>query len=288
MLSLLLTLAMVLGMIPGALAAGTQSGQYADVPANYWAADAIKYVSEEGLFQGVGGGRFAPESTMTRGMLVTILHRLVGSPAGGSHSFTDVSKDAWYNQAVSWAATNGVMNGDGKGFAPNTNITMQTLAVALYNYCGADQPTADKLASFSDAAEVADWAKDQMNWAVSTGLYPIQGGTKLEPNKDLTRAEVAVVLQRYTKIWQPPVSVKGMTALWSPYQKIVALVLEYPQNVIAPSADSITITDYENALYNGAKERCDFTTAKVERPRAARHAQLCRRQVCHRGAGGHP
>lgn len=264
MLSLLLALVMVLGMIPGALAANTQTGQYTDVPAGYWAADAIQYVTEQGLFQGVGGGRFDPEKTMTRGMLVTILHRLVGSPAGGSHSFSDVSKDAWYNKAVSWAATNGVMNGDDKGFSPNVNITMQTLAVALYNYSDADKPTADKLSSFSDAAAVADWAKDQMNWAVSTGLYPIKDGTKLDPDKDLTRAEVAVVLQRYTKIWQPPVSVKGMTALWSPYQKVVALVLEYPQNVIAPKAEDITITDYENALYNGAKERCDFTTAKVE------------------------
>lgn len=261
--ALLLAFALVLGLVPAAIAADAD-GQYADVPAGYWAADAIEYVTSEGLFKGVGHGRFAPESTMTRGMLVTILHRIDGSPAGGSHSFPDVSANDWYDSAVGWAAVNGVMQGDSAKFSPKENITMQTMAVALYNHCGAEAPTADKLAGFSDAADVSSWAKDQMNWAVSAGLYPIRGGDKLEPTKDLSRAEVAAVLQKYMSIWKPTVSVKGMTALWSPYQKVVALVLEYPQNVIAPSADSITITDYENALYNGAKERCDFTTAKVE------------------------
>lgn len=104
---------------------------------------------------------------MSRGMLVTVLHRLEGSPAPQqSAGFTDVADGAWYYDAVCWANENNIVNGiSGTEFAPDQALTRQTLATILYRYAktiGLATGEKDSLESFADGADTADWAKEAM------------------------------------------------------------------------------------------------------------------------------
>ncbi|MBQ4565622.1 MAG: leucine-rich repeat protein [Oscillospiraceae bacterium] len=177
---------------------------FADVPAFAWYAPAADYVLEQGLMQGVGEGCFAPESPMTRAMLVTVLWRYAGQPAEGTNSFTDVPSNVWYTQAVAWAAENGIVTGIGGGrFDPDGQITREQLAVILYRYCksiGIDTSPSAELSAFPDAAKVSPYAAEALSWAVKTGLVTgsASGGkVYLEPQGKATRAQVATILMRW-------------------------------------------------------------------------------------------
>ena len=109
---------------------------FTDVPPyGNWAHEGIDYVLEQGLFQGVSDTLFAPDKTMTRAMVVTVLWRNAGSPKGGEAEFVDVEPGQWYTEAVAWAAENSIVNGVGEGrFAPMSQITREQLATILYRY----------------------------------------------------------------------------------------------------------------------------------------------------------
>ena len=169
---------------------------FTDVPSGHWASGAVAFATAHELFQGTGETTFSPAMPMTRGMLVTVLHRMEGAPTGGTANFDDVAADAWYADAVAWAAGNGIVNGTGSGFEPEADITRETLAVILYRYAKG-QAGADKIGSFSDAGAVSEWAKEAMNWAVSQGLITGKDGNRLDPAGTATRAEVATILMRY-------------------------------------------------------------------------------------------
>ena len=108
MLSLLLAVALVLGLCPGVFAAGSS---YADVLDTHWAHPYIEDVTEKGIMNGVGDKNFAPEDAMTRAMFVTVLARLSGDTLTEKTSFSDVPAGQWYSAAVSWAAENGIVLG---------------------------------------------------------------------------------------------------------------------------------------------------------------------------------
>ena len=110
--------------------------------------------------------------TLTRAEFATMLYRVSYAPVvTGESTYSDVKTGDWYYDAVVWATEAGVVNGMGDGtFAPNDNITRQEMATMLYRLAKAEKVEEDKLASFPDAASVADWAKDAMNWAVASGL----------------------------------------------------------------------------------------------------------------------
>ena len=171
---------------------------FQDVPADHWARQAVEYVSKRGLFQGTDGHTFSPETPMSRAMLATVLYRMAGATAQGTHAFPDVEEDAWYTDAVIWAAGAGIVTGDETGFAPQREITRQELAVMLYRYTeGKNAMTAsDKLNDFTDKGEIAPWAKEAMAWAVDSGLLRGRSGGALAPTDTATRAEVAVILER--------------------------------------------------------------------------------------------
>ena len=173
---------------------------FADVQNNAWYSEAIAYVYNKGMMNGTDAGKFEPNATTTRAMLVTMLHRLENEPAAAAAKFSDVASGQWFSKAVAWAAANGVVNGYENGtFAPNAAITREQLAAILYRFAqfkGYDVSVKGNLSSFSDNAQVSDWAKEAMQWAVGAGI--INGDNNaLKPTGNATRAEVAIMLMRY-------------------------------------------------------------------------------------------
>lgn len=180
---------------------------FADVPAGAWYYGAAAYAYNNGLFAGETATTFAPNQTMNRAMLVTVLWSLAGKPAPkGVNTFSDVPNGAWYTNAVTWAAENSVVTGVGSGrFDPNGAVTREQAAVILYKYAqskGYDVSARADLTAFPDAGSVSDWAQDALAWANATGL--IQGtvyGSKtiLDPQGSASRAQVAAILRSYVE-----------------------------------------------------------------------------------------
>ena len=151
-----------------------------------------------------GDGPPEPQGTLTRAEFATMLylHRRYAPAETGESTYSDVKTGDWYYNAVVWATEAGVVNGMGDGtFAPNDNITRQEMATMLYRLAKAEKVEEDKLASFPDAESVADWAKDAMNWAVSTEI--VNGSTHddkvnyLDPTATALRCQAAAVACRY-------------------------------------------------------------------------------------------
>ena len=175
---------------------------FTDVSRSDWFYDDVRYVYENGIMDGTGAYRFAPNAQLTRAMIVTILYRMDGSPAvSGASAFTDADSGMWYGKAVTWAAANGIVNGYGSGrFGPNDPVTREQLAAILYRYTAYRKASAasngDNLASFSDLGTVSGYALESMNWAVGAGLLKGANG-KLDPKANATRAQVAAIIHRY-------------------------------------------------------------------------------------------
>ena len=133
--SLALCLCMVLSLLPlPALAVGKHP--FTDVAATDWFNDSVEYVYEHNLMKGTSDTTFAPYRTTQRGMIVTILHRLEGTPVvASSNPFTDVPKGSNYEDAIIWASAKGIVTGyDGITFGPYNDVTRQQMAAILYRY----------------------------------------------------------------------------------------------------------------------------------------------------------
>ena len=174
---------------------------FTDVDTGDWFYDAVQYVCENDMMQGVGGSRFAPDSTLTRAMVAQILYNLEERPDGSATPFADVKADAWYADAVRWAADAEIVQGYGPDrFGPENPVTREQLAQMLYRYAAhrGDDLTADSsaLAAFTDRVSVSDWAEQAMAWAVSQGLISGKGNGILDPDGTATRAEVAAIFMR--------------------------------------------------------------------------------------------
>ena len=171
---------------------------FADVSADSWAADAVAFASGHELFSGTSSDRFSPDLPMTRGMLAMVLHNLENNPAQPlAGMFSDVVSDAWYSEAVAWAAARGIVSGYGNGlFGPGDNITREQLAVMLWRYAGSPAATNKEL-HFSDAGEASNYALDALLWSVEDGIINGKGGGILDPKGLATRAQVAQMLKNY-------------------------------------------------------------------------------------------
>ena len=182
---------------------GTQPAAlpFNDVSESEWFYEAVKYVYDKGMMNGVSDTSFAPYSNLTRGMIAQVLYNLEGKPAVSGSAYTDVAADQWYNDAVNWAAQKGIVTGYGDGtFGPMDNITREQMAAILYRYAqykGYDVSAKGDLTAFTDGNTVSDWAKDAMSWAVGTALFNGKGDGILDPTTTATRAEVAKILMTY-------------------------------------------------------------------------------------------
>ncbi len=171
---------------------------YNDLSNEQWYHAGVDYALENGLMNGVGGGRFDPDGSLTRAMLVTILYRSENTPdvSGESNPFADVPDGQWYTDAVIWAAKEKIVNGMSETtFAPNDSITREQIATILYRYAGSPKVSGD-LDQFSDASDVSTYALDAMVWAVKEGIIGGMNG-KLAPKDNATRAQIATILYRY-------------------------------------------------------------------------------------------
>ena len=176
---------------------------YNDVKAGDWYANAVNYVTLTGLMNGTGDG-FSPNLAINRGMMVTVLYRMAGSPeVTAENPFTDVPADTWYTDAVIWASENGITAGTSETtFSPTNSLTREQLATFFYRFADFENPdpieiTGD-LSGFSDADQVASYATDAMKWAIGEGLISGTTETTLSPKATATRAQVATILMRYT------------------------------------------------------------------------------------------
>lgn len=180
---------------------------FTDVVAGTWYYGAAAYAYNNGLFAGMTPTTFAPNATMTRAMLVSVLWRLAGEPAPKApNTFVDVPDGAWYTDAVTWAAENGVVSGiGGSRFDPSGFVTREQTAEILYNYAhskGYDVSARADLTTFPDAASVSGWAEEALSWANAAGLINgtvRDGQTILDPQGSASRAQVAMILMNYVE-----------------------------------------------------------------------------------------
>lgn len=197
---------------PKSPADDTQSGQIQVTPMNFidvkssdWFYPYVKYVYERGIMRGVGENKFAPQSHVSRAMIVTMLYRIAKEPdVSLGSNYSDNTQNTWYSDAVKWTAQKGLAKDFTKDkFEPDKNLTREQMVSLLYHYqkaIGKQTVGVSDLNGFKDAKLVSDYAETPMKWAIKAGI--IQGDDKkqLNPQANITRAEVAAVIQRFHEI----------------------------------------------------------------------------------------
>ncbi len=180
---------------------------FSDLNPTAWYHDGIHYCLENGLMQGISGGTFLPDGGTSRAQLVTILWRMEGGPEKSSTvSFRDVEEDAWFAEAVHWAAAEGIVQGlGGERFAPDDKVTREQMVTVLWRfakYKGDDVSIGEdtNILSYADAFSVSDYAIPAMQWACGSGMVngiEKKDGLFLEPGGMTTRAQTASLMMRF-------------------------------------------------------------------------------------------
>lgn len=175
---------------------------FLDVQPQDWYYEDVAYVYQLGLMQGTGADRFSPDGVTTRGMVVTTLYRMEGSPSGaGWAPFADVDPEEYYGTPVGWAAWYGIANGySAVSFGPNDQISREQLVTILYRYGqykGWDLSAVGATGQFTDWNDSHTWARQALTWAVGEGLLQGKGQGRLDPLGQASRAQVAAMLHRF-------------------------------------------------------------------------------------------
>lgn len=181
---------------------------FADVAANSWYYDSVKFVAERDYMNGTSATTFSPDNNMTRAMFVTVMARVAGAQTDNSATteFTDVPSGQWYTGAVQWGVEKGLVQGHGDGtFGTNDPITRQDTAVLAERFLkwyseatGLTPETGSKVDSFTDASSISDYAKDSVEYCRQIGLLTGYEDGSFKPLKSITRAEAATILKRMT------------------------------------------------------------------------------------------
>lgn len=179
------------------------SAPFTDVDTAKWYHLSVDYVIAHKMMNGVSSRAFAPNANLTRGMLVQILYNLEGKPKGTAANFSDVQADAWYAEAVGWAASDKVVTGYADGtFRPNAAVTREQTAAILYRYAqskGIDVSVGENtnILSYVDVQQASEYAIPALQWAVGAGVLNGKNGGRLAPTGTATRAEIAAIMQRW-------------------------------------------------------------------------------------------
>ncbi|MBR6916411.1 MAG: S-layer homology domain-containing protein, partial [Clostridia bacterium] len=202
LISLLIALVMLSAAIAAAIPVSAAKTNFSDVEDGRWSASSIEYAVKEGYMNGVGGGRFDPEGSLTRAMVATVLWRREGSTAPTAPSgFDDVPAGKWYTDAVAWARSAGVVKGlTETAFGPDEYITREQLATMLFRFSSSapvSVPERADLDLFADDEKVSDWASEPLEWAVEAGLLKGTDGNRLDPKGFATREQFAAIVERY-------------------------------------------------------------------------------------------
>ena len=182
------------------------SKAFKDLDTTAWYHEYVDYVLSEGIMVGNGNGTFGPNNNVTRAQMVTLLYGLAGRPSVDSSKalpFADVSADAWYANALRWAYQNGIAAGtSATAFSPNANVTREQMVSFLARYAklaGKYEEASADLSKFSDGASVSSYAAESMEWAIANGFISGTGNGKLDPKATATRAQIAVVVTKYSQ-----------------------------------------------------------------------------------------
>lgn len=179
------------------------SAPFTDVDTAKWYHLSVDYVLAHKMMNGVSSRAFAPNANLTRGMLVQILYNLEGKPKGTAANFSDVQADAWYAEAVGWAASNKVVTGYADGtFRPNAAVTREQAAAILYRYAQSKSIDVSEgentnILSYVDVQQASEYAIPALQWAVGAGVLNGKNGGRLAPTGTATRAEIAAIMQRW-------------------------------------------------------------------------------------------
>lgn len=215
---LILTLAVILLLSSAPTHALYDTEFFTDVPGDAWYCEAAYYVNDWGFMQGTEHFLFSPELTTTRGMIVTILHRIAGEPPASGSAFADVAPGEWYARAIAWANVKGIVNGypDGR-FGPNDPITREQMAAILYRYAAfraCDISGRANLARYRDAGAVSAYAREAMAWANAAGLITGVTADTLAPTGSATRAQCATIFMRFNEQFLNPPRPDDPNAKW--------------------------------------------------------------------------
>lgn len=177
---------------------------FEDISNNSWYSKAVLFAASHELFGGTSDMLFSPNIPMSRAMLVTVLHRLEDTPniQNNNSNFVDVNIESYYGNAVSWATNEKLVNGTGNAFNPNNDITREELITILYRYAkhiNIDTSIENNDINFNDENYISEWAYEAMSWAIENGIIAGKENRLIDPKGKSTRAEVAIILERFIK-----------------------------------------------------------------------------------------
>ena len=190
------------------------SAKFTDIQ-THWVKEAIDYVVGRGLLSGTSETTFAPDTAMTRAMLVTALGRLAGVDvkAYATNSFTDVKSDSTFRPYIEWAYKKGIVQGLGnQQFAPDRAITREEIAVIFANFAkatGYKLPVTRTATTYADASSIGSAYKAAVTTMQQAGIMMGGTGGKFNPKASATRAEVSSMLHRYIKLTIDPSTAQG-------------------------------------------------------------------------------
>lgn len=173
---------------------------FADVSSTSWYSNAVQYVYENSLMNGVTSSTFAPDSNVNRAMIAQILYNMKNPTEKATVSaFSDVAPTEWYAEPINWVVWQGYMSGYGDGkFGPNDALTREQLVTTLWRYSGSPMTASvSSLSVFSDASAISDYAKQAMAWAHTSGVISGNGNGTVNPKGTATRAEIAQILMNF-------------------------------------------------------------------------------------------
>ena len=167
------------------------AASFSDVPSDHWALQSVELLKEKGWITGYENGEFRPDNYITRAEFTKLILTVFGINEGGTASFADVSKDAWYAPFVAAAQENGIINGSGDSFFPENNITRQDAAVII---CRVLNKLSQEKLSFWDLDDIADYALPSVAYLASIGVINGYADNSFKPNGSITRAEVSKII----------------------------------------------------------------------------------------------
>ena len=182
----------------------SQAAAFTDVNLDAWYMTEVEFAMANKFMSGYGDGRFAPDVPLSRAMLAQILYNMAGKPSVDNCIFADVPSGAWYYDAVTWAAANGIVGGYGNGlFGPNDPITREQLATMLYRYeqsqGGGFVNDWAFLLDYPDRDNVSGYAYEALCWCTMNGIIAGMTDGTLNPQGAATRAQAAVMLMRFVQ-----------------------------------------------------------------------------------------
>lgn len=250
------------------------AANYQDVPYDDWRAEAINYVTEQGIMSGVGNNCFAPEDSVTREQIVALLYRLDGSPdVQYNGQFGDVQPDGWSAKAIAWACQRGIVNGSSVDkFSPQSNVTREQLAVMIEKYIGEKgellPTTLSPIKGLKDLWCASEFAQDAIRFVWAKGIMNVDNESNFNPKNPVSRTDAAVTLMRTKQIlsgetivlpeWTVP-DYSNMTQ-----QQKEEQALEIAKRIAAGIPDNISDLDRVAMATSAVSHYCSYCTYTTE------------------------